>query len=159
MHSRKTTTPRNKQKSSASTCGITTSSNTPPYRILLLDADRLRISEARNIILIGVGEATNGIINLLVHRDCRSRVRGIVNFIGENNLLRAVTTSIVDEYLSDWYFHHSKVFVGSEHPVWQRSKIRKKFGGLVKSQANNIHDILRVELDTVTGWIEEQLGR
>lgn len=119
----------------------------------------IRISDAKNIVLMGIGEATNGIINLLTHRDCRPRVRGVVNFVSDNSALRAVATSIVDEYLPDWYHQNSRIFVGSEHAVWQRSKIRRKFGTLIKSTANNIHEILRGEMETAIEFVGEQLAR
>ena len=47
----------------------------------------------------------------------------------------------------------SRVFVSKEH----RPKLRKKFGGVVKSPETNIHGILRVSKADVTRWIEKQL--
>lgn len=118
----------------------------------------LDVSEAKNIFLIGVGDAVLGLINLLVNRDCRDKVRGVVSFLGENHTLRAVVPPVANEYLTEWYYHNSRILISHAHSVWSRPKLpRKKFGALVKSKGLDVHEIMLVERDMITQWIEEQM--
>lgn len=116
------------------------------------------VSDAKNIIFMGIGEAMTGLVQLLVQRDCRERVRACVSFVGENTTLRAVPPSIIIDNLPEWYFQNSRVYISSEHAVWARPKVRKKFGTLIKFPESTIHDIMRVAEKDLLEWVLCQIG-
>lgn len=107
---------------------------------------------------MSIGQAQCGITNLLVHRDCRERVRGIVQFIAENNAIKAVASSIVDEYLPEWYFDHSLIVVSHTHNMWERSrKTKRKFGDLRRSEHTDLHEVIRNAMPHVKDYVETAL--
>ncbi|KAI5787096.1 histone deacetylase Clr3 [Geopyxis carbonaria] len=115
----------------------------------------LEISDAQNIILVGAGQAVVGLIHLLVHRDCRERVKATISLIGENDPLRAVSSNIADEFLPEWYFNNSQIFISANHDAWERPRIRKKFGKLEKIAASEVHEILRQSFPRATEWLAD----
>jgi histone deacetylase 6 len=66
----------------------------------------LQLSDAEDIFLLGVGNAYLGVKMLLINRDVKSRISGVVNFV--NGSLRPVKSE-TDPDLSLWYKEHSRL--------------------------------------------------
>ncbi|KAL0633314.1 Histone deacetylase hda1 [Maublancomyces gigas] len=115
----------------------------------------IEIADARNIILMGVGDAYVGILYLLANRECRERVKGVVGVVGEENSARAIMTGMHGDSLLDWYFQNSLVVCSKDHGIWEKTmkRGRKKFGGLHRATANTLQDVLRDTHDIVVDWI------
>ncbi|KIH93503.1 histone deacetylase 6/10 [Sporothrix brasiliensis 5110] len=120
----------------------------------------LQISEtAQQIFLLGVGNAYLGVKVLLVNRDCKSRIDGVVNFV--NGSLRAVKSD-ADPDLTQWYKTHSRVYVGADHACWQTSEFTRKiskrrFGDVVRSPFMGLNRMLKEHADDAHEWILERL--
>ncbi|TGZ77787.1 hypothetical protein EX30DRAFT_310914 [Ascodesmis nigricans] len=116
-------------------------------------------NDFKNVILMSIGQAQSGLTHLLVHRDCRERVRAIAEFLGENNPIKAVSSNIIDEYLPEWYYNHSLIFVSSEHDVWERTrKTKRKFGDLRRSAEAELVDVVRSAMGQVKEYMDEALA-
>ncbi|KAF8468338.1 hypothetical protein BDZ91DRAFT_722459 [Kalaharituber pfeilii] len=117
----------------------------------------IELSDAKKVIIIGIGRAAGGVTHLLgVRAECRKLVAGVVNFYGDVDL-RAVVAPVHGDGLLDWYYDNSLVYCTRDHNVWQLKKVRKKWGGLRRSETQCIADLLREEYDTVTEWLEGKL--
>ncbi|KAL1900896.1 Histone deacetylase hda1 [Sporothrix stenoceras] len=120
----------------------------------------LQISEsAQQIFLLGVGNAYLGVKVLLVNRDCKSRIDGVVNFV--NGSLRAVKSD-ADPDLTQWYKTHSRVYVGTDHACWQTSEFTRKinkrrFGDVVRSPFMGLSRMLKEHAEDAREWILERL--
>ena len=118
----------------------------------------LEISEAKNVIILAVGEPSSQIARLFSRRDLRNKLSGVVSFIS-NSVLRAVTSQN-DEYLPDWYFERSRVYVGNEHSVWASSKRpKKKFGDVHRSPETTTNGMLIKHFDDTTNWLVKLLAK
>lgn len=53
---------------------------------------------------------------------------------------------------------NSRVFVSSEHACWDRPKLHKKFGTLIKSSESGLHDVLMVSKQPATSWLKDRVG-
>ena len=49
------------------------------------------------------------------------------------------------------------MFVSSEHACWDRPKLHKKFGTLIKSSESGLHDVLMVSKQPATNWLKDRL--
>ncbi|RPB15611.1 hypothetical protein P167DRAFT_408212 [Morchella conica CCBAS932] len=117
----------------------------------------IEISDAKNIILLGVGDAFVGILYLLANRECRERVKGVIGIVGDENGLRACKPGIHGDILIDWYFNNSLIFCTQEHNVWGVRRGKKKHGTIRKSPATNLQDVLREAYDEMTHWLTDRL--
>ncbi|KAI5800265.1 putative catalytic subunit of a class II histone deacetylase complex [Peziza echinospora] len=118
----------------------------------------IELSDAKNVIAIGIGRAAGGITHLLGAKavECRKLISGVVNFYGDVDL-RAVQAPVHGDGLVDWYFDNSIVYCSKDHNVWMQRKLRKKWGGLRKTNGTCISEILRDEFGPVTTWLGEKL--
>ncbi|OAA55920.1 histone deacetylase [Niveomyces insectorum RCEF 264] len=120
----------------------------------------LQIAEsAQQIFLLGAGNAYLGVKVLLVNRDCKARITGIVNFVNGN--LRAVKSD-ADPDLTQWYKSHSRVYVGHDHACWQTAEFirkinKRRFGDVVRSPVSGLNRMLRQHADDAHQWILERL--
>ncbi|CAK7203248.1 Histone deacetylase hda1 [Sporothrix eucalyptigena] len=120
----------------------------------------LQISEsAQQIFLLGVGNAYLGVKVLLVNRDCKSRIDGVINFV--NGSLRAVKSD-ADPDLTQWYKTHSRVYVGSDHACWQTNEFirkinKRRFGDVVRSPFLGLNRMLKEHADDAQEWILERV--
>ena len=120
----------------------------------------LQISEASpQIFLLGVGNAYLGVKVLLVNRDCKARIDGIVNFV--NGSLRAIKSD-ADPDLTQWYKTHSRVYVGSDHACWQTNELirkinKRRFGDVVRSPVMGLDRMLQEHMSDACQWIYERL--
>ena len=121
--------------------------------------DYIEYFSATNIVFIGVGEAYSGIVYLAGHRDLRTRVKSIVAFV-DDIPLRAISP-VIDEYISDWFYHNSLVFTSNEHTIWDPSvnpkKPRRKFGRVIRSNSVGTARVARERFDEAREYIEDML--
>lgn len=121
--------------------------------------DYIEYFSATNIVFIGVGEAYSGIVYLAGHRDLRTRVKSIVAFV-DDIPLRAISP-VIDEYISDWFYHNSLVFTSNEHTIWDPSvnpkKPRRKFGRVIRSSSVGTARVARERFDEAREYIEDML--
>ncbi|KAK3684282.1 hypothetical protein B0T22DRAFT_273278 [Podospora appendiculata] len=114
---------------------------------------------AEKIVLMGVGNAYLGIKVLLINRDIKSRISGVVNFVNGN--LRPVKSD-VDQDLSSWYKNNSKVFVANDHACWAdpdlvRKVGKRRFGTVIRSKMNGLTRMMTEHLPDVQDWVLERL--
>ncbi|KAK3387244.1 hypothetical protein B0H63DRAFT_431113 [Podospora didyma] len=114
---------------------------------------------ADDIILMGVGNAYLGIKMLLINRDIKSRISGVVNFV--NGALRPVKSD-VDQELSMWYKENSRVYVANDHACWAdaeltRKVMKRRFGTVVRSEANGLTAMMQAHAPEVHDWILRRL--
>lgn len=112
----------------------------------------------QDIILIGVGAAYLGIKTLLINRDCKSRLTGVLGFVTGN--LRPVKSD-TDPELSTWYKNNSRIYVGGAHACWQSedlaNKVKKRrFGSVLRSPHDGLNQMMKHHADEARDWI---LGR
>ncbi|KAK9470821.1 uncharacterized protein V1510DRAFT_244261 [Dipodascopsis tothii] len=101
----------------------------------------LELTDVRNIIFIGAGDACAGLVYLMGHREVKERVKASISFVGGTSI-RAIVP-LVDEYIVDWYYKNSLVYANASHPIWDPSnnggkKPRKKFGNVIKTETESI---------------------
>ncbi len=126
----------------------------------------LRLSEATNVIFMGVGNACGGLIYLLSHRgesaeyniitpDTRDRLKACVNFIGSSKL-RPVTNAM-GNYLPEWYFNNSLVYTGIDNQIWSSGrKPKQKFGRVFQLKGNHMESIMSQAYGDVLNFIEQR---
>ncbi|KAF5093338.1 hypothetical protein D0Z03_002465 [Geotrichum reessii] len=121
--------------------------------------DYIEYFSATNIVFIGVGEAYSGIVYLAGHRDLRTRVKSIIAFV-DDIPLRAIAP-VIDEYISDWFYHNSLVFTSNEHTIWDPSvnpkKPRRKFGRVIRSNSVGTARVARERFEEAREYIEDML--
>ncbi|KAL3963760.1 hypothetical protein ACCO45_000764 [Purpureocillium lilacinum] len=111
--------------------------------------------DADEIFLLGVGNAYLGVKVLLINRDCKSRISGIVNFATGN--LRPVKSDI-DADLSSWYKENSRVYVAGDHACWTDHDLTKKvhkrrFGTVVRSRMVGLNKMMQEHAEEAQDWI------
>ncbi|KAK3372787.1 histone deacetylase A-like protein [Lasiosphaeria ovina] len=108
-----------------------------------------------DIILMGVGNAYLGVKVLLLNRDIKSRVSGVLNFV--NGALRPVKSD-VDHDLSAWYKDNSRVYVAKDHACWtdpelKRKVMKRRFGNVVRSNVNGLTSMMNQHARDAQQWI------
>ncbi|KAF4120950.1 histone deacetylase 6 [Geosmithia morbida] len=119
----------------------------------------IQMFSADEIFLMGVGNAYLGVKVLLVNRECKERISGIVNFVTGN--LRPVKSDI-DERLSAWYKDNSRVYVAGDHACWSdpdlmRKVNKRRFGSVVRSPAHGLNRMMRTHAAEAHEWILERV--
>lgn len=61
----------------------------------------LELTDAKDILLVSIGTACHGLVNMISVRDVMKRVRAVINIYGDVPL-RALTT--IEDSLIDWYY-------------------------------------------------------
>lgn len=116
----------------------------------------LQLSDSQ-IFLMGVGDAYLGIKMLLINREVKDRVAGVVGFV--DGYLRPVKSD-VDHDLSSWYKEHSRVYVINTHLCWQdpdtnRKVNKRRFGTIKRSPETTVPMMMKVHAEDVQSWIME----
>ncbi|EPE07668.1 histone deacetylase [Ophiostoma piceae UAMH 11346] len=120
----------------------------------------LQISEsAEHIFVLGAGNAYLGVKVLLVNRDCKSRIDGVINFV--NGSLRAVKSD-ADPDLTQWYKNNSRVYVGSDHACWQTNEFirkinKRRFGDVTRSPYVGLARMLKEHAADAQQWILDRI--
>lgn len=121
--------------------------------------DYIEYFSAKNIVFIGVGESYAGIVYLAGHRDLRTRVKSIIAFV-DDAPLRAIAP-VIDEYISDWFYHNSLVFTSHEHTIWDTSvnpkRPRRKFGRVIRSDSVGTARVARERFNEAREYMEDSL--
>ncbi|KAJ2901335.1 hypothetical protein MKZ38_001947 [Zalerion maritima] len=144
----------------------------------------IQIMPAREIFLMGVGDAYLGVKVLLINRgmssavatyseagpanskscslskDCKDRISGILNFV--TGVLRPIKSD-TDPQLSSWYKDNSLVLVDSAHACWSDQALVKKvskrrFGSVTKSDVSGLANMMDFHLPDVEAWIMQRVG-
>lgn len=119
----------------------------------------LSVFDAQNIVMVGFGDAYAGLVHLVGHRDTREKVDCVISFVSETQLRPIV--SIIDEYITDWYYRSSLVFTADTHPCWDVStnpkKPRRKFGRVLRCDTTGLHRIVQERFKEAIEFIDEQL--
>lgn len=106
------------------------------------------------VAFVGVGDAYAGVIHLLGHRDTRSVVKSVINFVGKKQLRALIP--LVEESLAEWYFKNSLVFTDYSHSCWGDSETkrpRKKYGRVLKCDTNGLNNIIEERFEETTDFI------
>ncbi|ROT40241.1 histone deacetylase clr3 [Sodiomyces alkalinus F11] len=116
---------------------------------------------ATDIFLMGVGNAYLGVKLLLMNRDCKDRISGVINFV--TGTLRPIKSD-VDQDLSAWYKEHSRVYISSDHACWQNEDLTRKvqkrrFGTVKRSPVQGLGKMLQHHADEAKEWIMEIIER
>ncbi len=116
---------------------------------------------ADDIFLMGVGSAYLGIKVLLMGRDVKSRISGVINFV--DGSLRPVKSE-TDPDLSHWYKEHSRVFVAADHACWADPELtkrvhRRRFGTVVHSPVSGLASMMQRHIEEVQGFMQTNLQR
>ncbi|KAK9449789.1 uncharacterized protein V1518DRAFT_227537 [Limtongia smithiae] len=119
----------------------------------------LELSDARNIIAIGVGDACAGLVYLLGHREVRARMKLCVQFMGSKPLHAIVP--VMDEFITDWYYKNSLVLTDKHHSMWDpvsgSKTVRRKLGNVRKTESDNLFELMVDQLEEVTALAEEDM--
>ncbi|PFH60143.1 hypothetical protein XA68_11385 [Ophiocordyceps unilateralis] len=115
----------------------------------------LQPNRTEQIFLLGVGNAYLGVKLLLINRDCKLRISGVVNFVTGN--LRPVKSDI-DTDLSAWYKDNSRVYVSSDHACWSeiglmRKVNKKRFGTVIRSEKLGLNKLMQEHAEEAQSWI------
>lgn len=121
--------------------------------------DYIEYFAAKNIVFIGVGESYAGIVYLAGHRDLRTRVKSVIAFV-DDAPLRAIAP-VIDEYISDWFYHNSLVFTSHEHSIWDTTvnpkRPRRKFGRVIRSNSIGTARVTRERFEEAREYMEESV--
>ncbi|KAL8381002.1 hypothetical protein RB595_005345 [Gaeumannomyces hyphopodioides] len=114
----------------------------------------------QDIILLGVGAAYLGIKTLLINRDCKSRITGVLSFV--TGSLRPVKSD-TDPDLSTWYKNNSRIYVGNAHACWQSedlaSKVKKRrFGSVLRSPHDGLNRMMKHHAEEARDWIQGRVA-
>ncbi|KAF7543780.1 hypothetical protein G7Z17_g10470 [Cylindrodendrum hubeiense] len=115
----------------------------------------LQLYDADDIFIMGVGNAYLGVKVLLLNRDCKSSISGVVNFVTGN--LRPVKSDI-DTDLSSWYKENSRVYVAGDHACWSdhdltRKVNKRRFGTVVRSPMFGLNKMMQGHAAEAQEWI------
>ncbi|PHH65416.1 hypothetical protein CDD81_2520 [Ophiocordyceps australis] len=115
----------------------------------------IQLYETDEIFVISAGNAYLGVKMLLVSRDCRAKLSGVVNFV--TGTLRTVKSDI-DTELSSWYKENSRVYVAADHACWAdpaltRKVHKKRFGTVVHSNMVGLNQMMREHAAEAQDWI------
>ncbi|KAG5928293.1 hypothetical protein E4U53_002711 [Claviceps sorghi] len=115
----------------------------------------LQLYETDEIFLMGVGNAYLGVKVLLINRDCKSKIAGIINYVTGN--LRPIKSDI-DPDLSLWYKENSRVYVAGDHACWSDPDLTKKvqkrrFGTVVRSPKIGLNEMMQQHAAEAQQWI------
>ncbi|KAK9464085.1 uncharacterized protein V1516DRAFT_100484 [Lipomyces oligophaga] len=113
----------------------------------------LELSDAKDIVFISVGSAAAAVVYLLGHREVRERVRGSVTFLGSKPVVPIIPAG--DDYIIDWYHKCSMVLTFQNHSMWTEGKNprRKKYGGLQKTEYNDMYELMVKKFDSVLQFL------
>ncbi|KOS18449.1 Histone deacetylase clr3 [Escovopsis weberi] len=119
----------------------------------------LQLCDTNEIVLMGVGNAYLGVKILLIRRECREKIAGIVNFVTGN--LRPVKSDI-DNGLSSWYKDNSRVYVASDHACWSdpdltRKVHKRRFGTVVRSSKCGLNNMMQEHAGEAQQWILDRV--
>lgn len=119
----------------------------------------IQMYEATEIFLLGVGEAYVGVKMLLINRDCRARVAGVVNFV--TGSLKPVKSD-VDPGLSGWYRDNSRVYLTGDHAAWAdpdltRRVQKRRFGSVVRSPTTGLTRMMAQHAGEAQEWIMDRV--
>lgn len=121
--------------------------------------DYIEYFDASRIVFIGVGEAYSGIVYLAGHREIRARVKSIMAFV-DDIPLRSIAP-VIDEYISDWFYHNSLIFTSHEHSIWDPmanpKKPRRKFGRVIRSNSVGTARVVRERFEEAREFMEDSL--
>lgn len=111
------------------------------------------------IFLMGVGNAYLGVKVLLINRNVKARVAGVINFV-DSNPLRPVKSD-TDEQLSSWYKDNSLVYVAGNHACWAnpdltRKVMKRRFGTVFRSPVNGLTRMMNDHAKDAQQWILER---
>ncbi|KAK4228387.1 histone deacetylase clr3 [Podospora fimiseda] len=121
----------------------------------------LQLYDVQDLFLMGIGNAYLGVKTLLINRNSKGRIAGIVNFV--DGSLRPVKSD-VDEYLSGWYKENSQVYVANDHLCWSdpdltRKVMKRRFGTAIRSPVNGLTMMMAEHMKDVQSWISERVAR
>ncbi|KAF5011475.1 hypothetical protein FDECE_2394 [Fusarium decemcellulare] len=119
----------------------------------------LQLYDAEDVFIMGVGNAYLGVKVLLVNRDCKSRISGVVNFV--NGTLRPVKSDI-DTDLSSWYKENSRVYIAGDHACWSDADLTRKvqkrrFGTVVRSPELGLNKMMQAHADEARAWMLDRV--
>ncbi|KAJ4029778.1 Histone deacetylase hda1, variant 2 [Fusarium oxysporum] len=119
----------------------------------------LQLYDADHIFVMGVGNAYLGVKVLLINRDCKSRISGVVNFA--NGTLRPVKSEF-DSDLSSWYKENSRVYIAGDHACWAdpdltRKVNKRRFGTVVRSPMFGLNKMMAHHAKEAREWILERV--
>ncbi|CCT73422.1 related to histone deacetylase A [Fusarium fujikuroi] len=119
----------------------------------------LQLYDADHIFFMGVGNAYLGVKVLLLNRDCKSRISGVVNFA--NGTLRPVKSEF-DSDLSSWYKENSRVYIAGDHACWAdpdltRKVNKRRFGTVVRSPMFGLNKMMAHHAKEAREWILERV--
>jgi len=114
-----------------------------------------------DLFLMGVGNAYLGVKVLLINRDVKRQVAGVVNFVDGN--LRPVRSD-VDQELSSWYKENSRVYVSNDHACWEdeslaRKVARRRFGSVIRSEVSGLPRMMTKYKDDVQQWFLDRMSQ
>lgn len=121
----------------------------------------VEVSDATRIVLLGIGDAYQGLVSLLnasEHAANSGLVNFTVAFVAESALTPVYRES--DPMFSTTFRNRSCIFASPHHHVWQRyegKKIPRKYGNLKKSTSTNMSEMLVEHLDEVKQILTEAL--
>ncbi|OJD28706.1 histone deacetylase [Diplodia corticola] len=126
----------------------------------------ISLGENTHKFFMGVGAAYGGILDLLGENDdCSKETDHTFAFIAENSLQSI--KKLTDDYIGDWYYNNSHIYVANNHAAWdptRQRKLRKKYGYVIRSPHSDLSNMLEEHRDVVTDtmlqsteeWREEQ---
>ncbi len=115
---------------------------------------------SNDILLMGVGDSYLAVKLLLTSRECKWKIRAILNFV--SGALRPIKSE-TDPTLSAWYKTHSRVYVAADHACWEdevyTAKVRKsRFGRVLESDVVGLNRMMARHKEEALGWLLESAG-
>nr|POF11453.1 histone deacetylase clr3 [Quercus suber] len=103
----------------------------------------IELNDSTHVFLMGTNTGHGAIVNFIRGNEQRAQARLTRAISMVQDVAFMSVRSPTNDMLANWYYAHSLVFVAHEHSFWTNDhKIRKRFGRLKKSSADNISEML-----------------
>ncbi|KAN0063072.1 Histone deacetylase hda1 [Thecaphora frezii] len=119
----------------------------------------ISLSKVRNLVLIGHGMATHGILSLLdERRKVWAQTAAVVNVIGMHTIPEVSPKHSDSVALRKWYYKRSKVITSALHPVWNdEDGPTRRMGKVEASPEVKTIKVLDSSFPDIAAFIESKL--
>ena len=118
----------------------------------------IELNDSTHVFLMGTNTGHGAIINFIKANEERAqeRLAGAISFVEDVTLQSC--KSATNDFLAQWYYSISQVFVALDHNFWfsdLAKKLRKRFGKVNKSSQETITDMLIEHKEAVLNLLLE----
>lgn len=116
-----------------------------------------RLSDAKNVVLIGHGTGCQAVMEMVNHCDVEKRVKAVVQVAGLHSLVRVDPH---DEPKRKWFAQSNRIYVPSIHPLLAEQRLHRRLGGQIfTSEKAKVVDVLNDVLPQIKEFVEASVPK